>query len=86
VAGAASSALRARFPAAIFHPPDTAVQPARVTRPARGARAIVSTRGQMIATVPLRECLFECPHYGRHGFDYWQQLKDGRIAVVASPT
>ncbi len=40
---------------------------------------IVPTRGQMIATEPLAERLFECPHYGRHGFDYWQQTPDGRI-------
>ena len=37
------------------------------------------TRGQMIATEPLAERIFECPHYGRHGFDYWQQTPDGRI-------
>jgi gamma-glutamylputrescine oxidase len=35
----------------------------------------------MIATEPVRERLFECPHYGRHGFDYWQQLEDGRITA-----
>jgi gamma-glutamylputrescine oxidase len=40
---------------------------------------IVPTRGQMIATEPLAERIFECPHYGRHGFDYWQQTPDGRI-------
>jgi gamma-glutamylputrescine oxidase len=40
---------------------------------------IVPTRGQMIATEPLEERLFDCPHYGRHGFDYWQQTPDGRI-------
>ena len=40
---------------------------------------IVPTRGQMIATEPLAERLFDCPHYGRHGFDYWQQTPDGRI-------
>jgi len=42
---------------------------------------IIPTRGQMIATEPIAEKLFECPHYGRHGFDYWQQLPDGRIAA-----
>jgi glycine/D-amino acid oxidase-like deaminating enzyme len=25
--------------------------------------------------------LFDCPHYARHGFDYWQQLQDGRIVL-----
>ena len=33
----------------------------------------------MIATEPLQERLFDRPHYGRHGFDYWQQTPDGRI-------
>lgn len=40
---------------------------------------IIPTRGQMIATEPLAERLFDCPQYGRHGFDYWQQTPDGRI-------
>ena len=112
--------LAGRFAAAIFHPPDGAVQPARlVRRLARDAAdagveirehsrvgavsgleadhvvvatdgypsgllgdlegLIIPTRGQMIATEPLPERLFDCPHYGRHGFDYWQQAPDGRI-------
>jgi gamma-glutamylputrescine oxidase len=41
--------------------------------------SIIPTRGQMIATEPLEERLFARPHYGRHGFDYWQQTPDGRI-------
>jgi gamma-glutamylputrescine oxidase len=111
-----------RFPAAIFHPGDAAVQPARLVR-RLAERAtdvgveivehhrvasldeleaprvliatdgypsgllgdleglIIPTRGQMIATEPIAEKLFDCPHYGRHGFDYWQQLPDGRIAA-----
>jgi gamma-glutamylputrescine oxidase len=40
---------------------------------------VIPTRGQMIATEPIPERLFDCPHYGRHGFDYWQQRPDGRI-------
>ena len=40
---------------------------------------IIPTRGQMLATEPLPERLFACPHYGRHGFDYWQQTRDGRV-------
>jgi gamma-glutamylputrescine oxidase len=109
-----------RFPAAIFHPRDAAIQPARVVRrlAERAAGAgiefveqsrvgaltelaaqhvliatdgypsgllgsleglIIPTRGQMIATEPIAERLFDCPHYGRHGFDYWQQTPDGRI-------
>ena len=42
---------------------------------------IVPTRGQVIATEPLTERLFETPHYGRHGFDYWHQTEDGRIVA-----
>jgi glycine/D-amino acid oxidase-like deaminating enzyme len=42
---------------------------------------IIPTRGQMIATEPVDERLFPFPHYGRHGFDYWQQLEDGRITA-----
>ena len=42
---------------------------------------IIPTRGQMLATGPLRERLFDMPHYGRHGFDYWHQDRDGRLIV-----
>jgi gamma-glutamylputrescine oxidase len=42
---------------------------------------IVPTRGQMIATEPIEELLFERPHYGRHGFDYWHQRDDGRLLL-----
>ena len=42
---------------------------------------IVPTRGQVIATEPFEEMLFEIPHYGRHGFDYWHQRLDGRIVA-----
>jgi gamma-glutamylputrescine oxidase len=38
-------------------------------------------RGQVLATEPLAEQLFACPHYARQGFDYWQQLPDGRIVL-----
>ena len=112
--------LEGRFRAAIVHPPDAALQPARCVRrlAVRAAEAgveirehscvesradagadlvlvatdgypsgllgrleglIVPTRGQMIATEPVAERLFDRPHYGRHGFDYWQQRPDGRI-------
>jgi gamma-glutamylputrescine oxidase len=43
--------------------------------------ALWPARGQVLATAPLEERLFECPHYARHGFDYWQQLTDGRIVL-----
>lgn len=42
---------------------------------------IVPTRGQVIATEPVPDRLFEIPHYGRHGFDYWHQTPDGRIVA-----
>jgi glycine/D-amino acid oxidase-like deaminating enzyme len=112
--------IGARFPAAIFHPPDASVQPARWVRRLADAAAeagadirehdrvervddvdadvvvvatdgypsgllgelegsIIPTRGQMLATEPLEDRVFECPHYGRHGFDYWQQTPDGRV-------
>lgn len=112
--------LAGRFRAAIFHPVDGSLHPARWVRrlAVRAAEAgvevrerhrvealaevdadrvlvatdgypsgllgpleglIVPTRGQMLATEPLARRLFECPHYSRHGFDYWQQTPDGRI-------
>jgi gamma-glutamylputrescine oxidase len=43
--------------------------------------ALWPARGQVVATAPLAERLFECPHYARQGFDYWQQLDDGRIVL-----
>jgi glycine/D-amino acid oxidase-like deaminating enzyme len=116
------SALAGRFPGAIRHPGDGAVQPARWVRrlAAHAAEAGVEirehsrvdsldgtdathvviatdgysqgllpqleaavqpTRGQVVATEPLAEQLFPCPHYARHGFDYWQQLLDGRLVA-----
>jgi glycine/D-amino acid oxidase-like deaminating enzyme len=114
--------LGGRYPAALFHPPDGVLQPARLVRQIAeraadagveiheqtrlrsladaGAEAvvvatdgypsgllgeleglIVPTRGQIIATEPIEEMLFEIPHYGRHGFDYWHQRLDGRIVA-----
>ncbi len=114
--------LAGRFTAAIRHPTDAALQPARLVRrlAARAADAgavfvegwrvtdpaeleaesvliatdgypsgllgeleglIVPTRGQVIATEALTERLFDAPHYGRHGFDYWHQTEDGRIVA-----
>jgi gamma-glutamylputrescine oxidase len=43
--------------------------------------SIIPTRGQMVATEPIPERLFDKPHYGRHGYDYWQQLPDGSIVA-----
>jgi glycine/D-amino acid oxidase-like deaminating enzyme len=114
--------LAGRFSAAILHPTDAAVHPARLVRRlakraaqtgaefVQGRRVhsldeldaeavvvatdgypsgllgdleglIVPTRGQVIATEPIAERMFEVPHYGRHGFDYWHQAEDGRIVA-----
>jgi len=111
---------RGRFTAAIFHPPDAALQPGRWVRRLavlaaeagtdirEGSRLasldeldaehvvvatdgypsgllgdfeslVIPARAQMVATEPLAERLFSCPHYARHGFEYWQQTPDGRI-------
>ncbi len=43
--------------------------------------AIWPARGQVVATEPLADQLFDYPHYARHGFDYWQQLPDRRIVL-----
>ena len=112
--------LAGRFPAALFHPADAVLQPARLVRRLAQAAVeagveirehhrvaglgaleaetilvatdgypsgllgeleglIIPTRGQMVATEPLPERLFEMPHYGRHGLDYWHQNDEGRL-------
>jgi gamma-glutamylputrescine oxidase len=38
-------------------------------------------RLQMLATAPAPEVHFPRPVYSRFGFEYWQQLPDGRIAL-----
>jgi gamma-glutamylputrescine oxidase len=43
--------------------------------------SIIPTRGQMLATEPISERLFDRPHYGRHGYDYWHQNEEGRLIV-----
>src|SRR5439155_21238899 len=114
-------ALERLFSAAILHPGDGAIHPARWVRrlAARAAAAgaeiveqcaarldeleapavvvavdapsagllpelagiVAPQRGQMLVTEPLRELVFERPHYAREGYDYWQQLPDGRLVV-----
>jgi glycine/D-amino acid oxidase-like deaminating enzyme len=39
------------------------------------------TRGQVIVSEPLDRVLYDKPHYARQGFDYWQQLPDGRLLL-----
>jgi glycine/D-amino acid oxidase-like deaminating enzyme len=43
--------------------------------------AIKPTRGQVLVTEPLDRQVFPCPHYARHGYDYWQQTPDGRLVA-----
>jgi glycine/D-amino acid oxidase-like deaminating enzyme len=43
--------------------------------------AVAPTRGQVIVTEPLERSLFSCPHYARHGYDYWHQTAEGRIVA-----
>ena len=45
------------------------------------AGRVRSTRLQMLATAPLAPGLVPRPVYARHGYDYWQQLPGGRIAL-----
>ena len=45
------------------------------------ADAIWPTRGQVIVSEPLDRVLYDRPHYARQGFDYWQQLPDGRVLL-----
>lgn len=45
------------------------------------ADAVRPTRGQVLATEPLTERLYDRPHYARGGYDYWQQLPDGRLVL-----
>jgi len=43
--------------------------------------AVTPTRGQVLVTEPLDRRLFACPHYARHGYDYWQQTPEGRLVA-----
>jgi gamma-glutamylputrescine oxidase len=43
--------------------------------------AIRPLRNQVIVTEPLPERWYDRPHYARYGYDYWQQLQDGRLLV-----
>ena len=40
-----------------------------------------TARLQMLATEPTAEIMLPRPVYARYGYDYWQQLADGRIAL-----
>lgn len=45
------------------------------------AGRVRSTRLQMLATEPATDVAIPCPVSANHGFDYFQQLPDGRVAV-----
>ncbi|HZO96867.1 MAG TPA: FAD-binding oxidoreductase [Gaiellaceae bacterium] len=45
------------------------------------AAVVAPRRGQVLVTEPLRRRLYERPHYARRGYDYWQQLPDGRLVA-----
>ena len=45
------------------------------------AETIWPTRGQVIVSAPIDRMLYDRPHYARQGFDYWQQLPDGRVLL-----
>ena len=45
------------------------------------ADSIWPTRGQVIVSDPVDGVLYDRPHYARQGFDYWQQLPDGRVLL-----
>jgi glycine/D-amino acid oxidase-like deaminating enzyme len=42
---------------------------------------VTPMRGQVLATEPLPERIFDRPHYARGGYDYWQQLPNGRLVL-----
>jgi glycine/D-amino acid oxidase-like deaminating enzyme len=44
------------------------------------AHLAVPTRGQVLVTASLPE-RYPQPHYARGGYDYWQQLPDGRLVI-----
>jgi glycine/D-amino acid oxidase-like deaminating enzyme len=45
------------------------------------AQSVRPVRGQILLTEPLPDRIFERPHYARDGYDYWQQLPNGRVLV-----
>lgn len=45
------------------------------------AGQVRTARLQMLATEPTSEITVPCPVYYRDGYEYWQQLPDGRLAM-----
>lgn len=49
--------------------------------PAELAGRVRTARLQMLATAPAPEVRFPLPVYWRHGYEYWQQLPNGALAL-----
>lgn len=45
------------------------------------ASRLRAVRLQMLATAPADDVQLSCPVYARFGYDYWQQLPDGRVLL-----
>jgi gamma-glutamylputrescine oxidase len=45
------------------------------------APIIAPRRGQMLATAPLAERLYDRPIYAHYGYQYWRQTPDGRLVI-----
>jgi gamma-glutamylputrescine oxidase len=45
------------------------------------AGRVRTARLQMLATAPAHEVRLQRPVYWRYGYEYWQQLADGRVAI-----
>jgi glycine/D-amino acid oxidase-like deaminating enzyme len=43
------------------------------------APKVKTTRLQMLSTAPTTDVSYSFANYRRDGYDYWQQLSDGRI-------
>lgn len=44
-------------------------------------RRVRSSRLQMLATAPIAPGTIPYPHYDNYGYEYWQQLPDGSVAL-----
>ena len=45
------------------------------------ASRVTRVRLQMLATAPVDRAVARCPVYARWGYDYWQQLPNGQVAL-----
>ena len=45
------------------------------------ASVVRPTRGQVLVDRAARGAALQRPHYARDGYDYWQQLPDGRLVI-----